>query len=122
MKISLSTPDYLVILVYSIGMLAAGWYFSKNKKDASDYLLGGRSMPWLPVGLSILMTFFSTYSMVMVPGEIYNHGLDLWVMALINPYVQIISVLIFTRFFFKINAFTPFEYLAYRYDKYTRLL
>ncbi|NMA43973.1 MAG: sodium/solute symporter [Oligosphaeraceae bacterium] len=122
MKISLSIPDYLVILVYSIGMLAAGWYFSKNKKDASDYLLGGRSMPWLPVGLSILMTFFSTYSMVMVPGEIYNHGLDLWVMALINPYVQIISVLIFTRFFFKINAFTPFEYLAYRYDKYTRLL
>lgn len=58
----------------------------------------------------------------MVPGEIFNHGLDLWVLALINPYVQILSVVIFTRFFFKINAFTPFEYLAYRYDKYARLL
>lgn len=122
MKISLSFPDYLVIFVYMAGMLGTGWYFSRNRKNASEYLLGGRNMPWIPVGLSMLMTFFSTYSMVMVPGEIFNHGLDLWVLALINPYVQVVSVLIFTRFFFKINAFTPFEYLAYRYDKYTRLL
>lgn len=122
MKITLSIADYLIILLYFAVILAVSWHFSRNRKDATEYLLGGRGMHWVPVGVSILMTFFSTYSMVMVPGEIYNNGLDLWILALLSPYIGVVSILIFTKFFFKIQAFTPYEYLAYRYDRYARLL
>ena len=111
-----------MIVVYFISMLAIGWYFSKRNNDAADFLLGGRKMPYFPVAVSMLMTVFSTYSLVMGPGEIYNHGLDWGMLSLIMPFIGVVSVMIFTKFFFKIEAFTPFEYLAFRYDKYARLI
>ena len=114
--------DYAVIVAYFVSMLAIGWYFSKRNSNAADFLLGGRKMPYFPVAVSMLMTVFSTYSLVMGPGEIYNHGLDWGVLGLIMPFIGVVSVIIFTRFFFKIEAFTPFEYLSYRYDRYARLV
>lgn len=121
-RLGLDAWDYSVIVMYFIAMLAIGWYFSRKNSNAEDFLLGGRRMPYFPIAVSMLMTVFSTYSLVMGPGEIFNHGLDWGITGLFMPFVGVISVLIFTRFFFKINAFTPFEYLAYRYDKYARLL
>lgn len=121
-QLGLQWWDYSVIVLYFISMLAIGWYFSKRNNDATDFLLGGRKMPYFPVAVSMLMTVFSTYSLVMAPGEIYNHGLDWGILSLIMPFIGVISVMIFTKFFFKIEAFTPFEYLAYRYDKYARLI
>ena len=121
-QLGLQWWDYSVIVLYFISMLAIGWYFSKRNNDATDFLLGGRKMPYFPVAVSMLMTVFSTYSLVMAPGEIYNHGLDWGILSLVMPFIGVISVMIFTKFFFKIEAFTPFEYLAYRYDKYARLI
>lgn len=118
----LGISDYLIIVFYLLLVIGIGFWFSRFKNNATEYLLGGGKMPWLPVGISIIMSLFSTYSIVMVPGEIYSYGLNLWILALIIPYIQVLSVLIFTRFFFKIKAFTPFEYLEYRYDKYIRVI
>ena len=120
-RIGLNWSDYSVIALYFASMLAIGWYFSKRNDDAEDFLLGGRKMPYFPIAVSMLMTVFSTWSLVMGPGEIYNHGLDWGVMGYISPFFGVLGVMIFTRFFFKIEAFTPFEYLAFRYDKYARL-
>ena len=120
-RIGLNWSDYSVIALYFASMLAIGWYFSKRNDDAEDFLLGGRKMPYFPIAVSMLMTIFSTWSLVMGPGEIYNHGLDWGVMGYISPFFGVLGVMIFTRFFFKIQAFTPFEYLAFRYDKYARL-
>ncbi len=123
MNISLAWGDYAVIVMYFAAMLGIGWFFSKrSKKDATDFLLGGRGMPWFPVAVSMLMSVFSTYSLVMGPGEIYNHGLDWSILTLLSPFFGILGVVIFAQFFFKIKAFTPYEYLTYRYDKYVRLL
>ena len=120
--IGLSIPDYLVIVLYFLVILGIGWYFSRSKKNAAEFLLGGRKMSVFPIAISMLMTVFSTYSLVMGPGEIYNHGMGWSVVSWFLPYFGIVSILIFTRFFFKINAFTPFEYLSYRYDSKVRLL
>ena len=121
-NIGLGISDYSVIVLYFLVILGIGWYFSRKKKDAAEFLLGGRRMSVLPIAISMLMTVFSTYSLVMGPGEIFNHGMGWSIISYFLPYVNIISILIFTRFFFRINAFTPFEYLSYRYDNKVRLL
>jgi len=121
-RIGLSAYDYGIIVLYFLLMLGIGWYFAKNKKNAEDYLLGGKNMHWFPVSVSMLMSVFSTYSLVMGPGEIFNHGWEWGVFSIVPQIFGIVSVLIFTKFFFKINAFTPFEYLSLRYDKYARTL
>ena len=52
--------DYFFILVYLLGVLVAGWYFSREQEKQEDYFVGGRRLPWLAVGLSIVATMLST--------------------------------------------------------------
>ena len=122
MNVKLDSWDYVMMLVYLAVVIIIGLWCSREEKNSEDYLLGGRKMPWAAVGISCLMSLFSTYSLVMIPGEIFSHGLSLWVLGLIAPFISILGFMVFTRFYFKLNSFTPFEYLEYRYDKYVRLL
>jgi SSS family solute:Na+ symporter len=60
--------DYLVVLIYLVGVLGVGWYFSRQQKQGEDYFLAGRQMPWLAVGLSIVATMLSTVTYLAAPG------------------------------------------------------
>ena len=41
------TLDWLVIIIYGVGMLGIGLYFSKKSATSKDYMLGGSKMkPW----------------------------------------------------------------------------
>jgi SSS family transporter len=120
--IALGNWDYAAMVIYMLAVVLMGFKFSKNEKTSEDYLLGGRNIPYMAVGISCLMSLLSTYSLVMVPGEIFNHGLSLWIMSLLVPILAIPAFMIFMRFYFRIKAFTPFEYLEYRYDRKVRLL
>jgi solute:Na+ symporter, SSS family len=51
--------DYVVIGVYALGMLAIGLYYSRRIRTADDYLLGGRSMSPIMIGLSLFATLTS---------------------------------------------------------------
>lgn len=120
--IALSKWDYGAMLLYLVAVVAMGLYFSKNEDTSEEYLLGGRRMPWYAVGISCLMSLLSTYSLVMVPGEIFNHGLSLWMLHLAAPVFTVLSFLLFIRFYFRLGSFTPFEYLERRYDSRVRVL
>lgn len=123
MEVNLAFWDYCVIVVYFLALGAMGLYFARKKQEtATDYLLGGRKMPWFAVGISIMMSLLSTFSLVMVPGEIFNHGLTLWTFNLAAPLITIGCFFIFPRFYFKLKSFTPFEYLEKRYDNKVRAL
>lgn len=116
-----STLDYGVIVLYTLMVIGIGIYFSKEKRNSENYLLGGRKMPHFAVGLACMMSLFSSISIVMIPGEIYNHGLMLFVISgLLGPLLAIPCYLLFTRFYFRLGSFTPYEYLEYRYDKTVR--
>lgn len=39
----MTTPDYIVLVVYFAGMLAIGWRASRTIKGQNDYFMGGRS-------------------------------------------------------------------------------
>jgi len=121
-SINLTGLDYGTMGLYLLAVVALGAYFSKNEDSSEEYLLGGRRMPWYAVGISCLMSLLSTYSLVMVPGEIFNHGLSLWMLNLLAPIFTVISFLLFIRFYFLLGSFTPFEYLERRYDSRIRIL
>ena len=54
---SLQPLDFIVIGIYIFALLAIGlWVSAKNRGAKSDLFLGGRSMPWYNVGLSIFGT------------------------------------------------------------------
>lgn len=119
---SLRFFDYVVMALYLVALIVIGVLCSSRKSNTRDYLLGGGKMPFLALGISCLMAALSAFSLVMVPGEIYNHGLSFWVPGLFSPLLVIGTTAIFMRFYFKIGAYTPFEYLGQRYSPAVRSL
>jgi len=82
------TPtDYLIILTYLATILLVGRWHAKRNKTADDFLLGGRRMGSLPVGLSLFVSWFSVISYTAVPGEVIKHGPWLWTGMLAAPVV-----------------------------------
>jgi len=121
-NVHLHWANLLTIALYLMGVLVIGAWFSLHEENSEEYLLGGRRMPWWAVGISYMMSLLSTYSLVMVPGEIYNHGLSLYVLTPLYPLTSILMFYLFVRFYYKLQVFTPFLYLERRYDSRVRLL
>jgi SSS family solute:Na+ symporter len=66
--------DWSVIAIYAVGMLMVGWYYGRRTVTADDYLLGGRNMGSLSVGISLFATMLSTITYLAWPGEMIKHG------------------------------------------------
>ena len=54
----LATIDIVVLIVYGIGIFGLAQYVSREKsghtKDATDYFLASRSLPWWAIGASLI--------------------------------------------------------------------
>ncbi len=70
----MSWLDWLVIAAYGGLMLGVGLYFSRRNKTPDDYLLGGRRMSPIAVGVSLFATLVSTLSYLGTPGEMISNG------------------------------------------------
>ena len=113
--------DYSMIIVYMAAVLGIGFYFSRNEKNSEDYLLGGRNMPYIAIGLSCMMSLLSSISIVVTPGEIFKNGATLFSLAsTLGLFLAIPCFMLFIRFYFKLGSFTPYEYLEYRYSPAVR--
>ena len=71
---SLTYLDWSIIILYLAWMLLLGYYSSKNNKTTDDYILGGKSMSPLMIGISLFATLFSTLSYLSYPGEMIKYG------------------------------------------------
>lgn len=70
----MSLIDWAIIAAYALGMVGVGWYYSRRTVSTEDYLLGGRQMRPLAVGLSLFATMLSTISYLSWPGEMIKNG------------------------------------------------
>ena len=66
--------DLAVIALYAVAMLAVGRYFKTRVQTSDDYLLGGRTMSPVMIGLSLFATLTSTLSYLAYPGELIKNG------------------------------------------------
>ena len=114
--------NYGIIVVYMLVIIGVGFFFTNRHETTENYLLGGRNMPFAAIGISMLMTLFSSISLVQVPGEIVNYGWTLFSLGYLTLFMAIPYYLLFVRFYFKLGSFTPYEYLEYRYDRTVRVV
>ena len=74
MNVHLKPLDWIVLALYALGVLGAGWFYNRRNKTAEDFLVGGRNMsPWA-VGFSFFVAVFSTLTYLARPGEMIRHG------------------------------------------------
>ena len=60
--------DVAVIIVYFVAVIVAGLVFAGRQRDASDYFLGHRGLPWWALMLSIVATETSAVTVISIPG------------------------------------------------------
>ncbi len=60
--------DLAVIIAYFVAILAAGVLLGGRQRDAADYFLGRRGLPWWAIMLSIVATETSALTVISVPG------------------------------------------------------
>jgi SSS family transporter len=65
---AIGTTDLVILVAYLIATVAFGLYMGRGQKSATDYLLGGRNLPWWVLLLSIVATETSTATFLSVPG------------------------------------------------------
>lgn len=64
----LALVDVVVIAVYLAAVITVGLALAGRQRDASDYFLGRRDLPWWAVCLSIVATETSALTVISVPG------------------------------------------------------
>ena len=73
-SLRLGLPTLLVIVVYLVGLNALGAWIGRTQKDARDYFLGSRALPWAAVMASVVATETSALTFLSVPGDAYRTG------------------------------------------------
>ena len=114
--------DWLVIAAYAIGVLLIGWYYNRRDKDAEDYLVGGRTMRPVAVGLSFFVALFSTITYLAVPGEMVRHGPIVLAGQLALPLVFLVVGWGLIPVFMRLKVTSGYELLEMRLGPVVRLI
>lgn len=118
--------DLTILVVYLIGTVAFGLWMGRGQKSASDYLLGGRNLPWWVLLLSIVATETSTATFLSVPGIAYGIKApgDLGFLQLPLGYLvgRTIAAYGLLPLYFKGKLFTAYDVLRERSGPHVRTL
>lgn len=79
-----TTLDYVVLVAYLAGVTAFGAYLGRKQKNARDYFLADRDIPWWAVCFSVVATETSALTFISVPATSY--GSDFWMLQLTFGY------------------------------------
>ncbi|WP_223815027.1 sodium:solute symporter family transporter [Sphingobacterium chuzhouense] len=66
--------DYIILMIYSVGMLAIGLILSRWNKSAADMFAVSKQSPWWLSGISSFMSAFSAGTFVVWGGIAFKHG------------------------------------------------
>jgi Na+/proline symporter len=122
MLAALSPVDYGVVALYAGALVAIGLYASSRQKTSTEFLLAGRSLGWLPLGLSLVATLSAGLVFTDLPAEAYEHGLLCWLLPAAIWIVLPIVVFLLAPLYRGLALDSLFEYLEYRFDARVRLL
>ena len=119
----LSGIDYFVVIAYIVGILLLGYYFKRYVNSSEDYFLGGRSLPFWAIGMSIVVSDIGAMDFVGVSGQAYRYGISVgnfdWIGSV--P-AMLLAAFIFIPYFWKGGMYTIPEYLGRRYNPTVRTI
>lgn len=118
----LTSLDLTVCVVGILGVMAIGMWTSRKDKDAKDFFLAGRTIPWWAITGSIFATNISSNHIVGFTGIGYSEGF-----AQANfEFGAVAGLLVLAYFLMPIyratGVYTLSDFLGRRYDERSRVL
>ncbi|MGA1608065.1 MAG: sodium:solute symporter family transporter, partial [Planctomycetota bacterium] len=119
---NISTTDLAVLLGYLVAMLLFGLWMGRRQKDAADFMVGSRSVPWWLVLASIVATETSTVTFLSIPGFAWENDLT-WIQLPIGFAIGRLAVLgLFLPRYFRGELFTAYQVLHERFGGRTKVV
>ena len=112
--------DWIVMLGTLLGIAAYGIYRTRHVSSVKSYLLGDRELPWWTIGLSIMATQASAITFLSTPGQAYEDGMRFLQFYYGIPIAMVILSVFVIPLYYRLNVYTPYEYLEKRFDLKTR--
>lgn len=114
--------DLVAVAAYLLVTFGISAWSSRRHRSTEDFFVGGRRMPWLAVGLSILATLFSTITYLGAPGEAVKNGIGLLLGYLALPFSFTVVTIFWIPFYMRLKLTSAYEYLDRRFDRSIRRL
>ena len=109
--------DYGIIIAYMLFALGVGMFFSKKaSKNTESYFLGGRSLPWWMIGISMVATSFASDTPLWTTEVIRTDGLQRLWWVLIAVMTLIVGIFLFSRLWRRAEIVTDAEFYELRYE------
>jgi SSS family transporter len=114
--------DWVTLIATLLALVAYGLYRGRESKTVNQYLLGGRTMPWYAMGLSIMATQASAITFISTTGQAYVDGMRFVQFYFGLPIALVILSATAVPIFHRAGVYTAYEYLEKRFDAKTRAL
>ena len=112
----LSKLDIGIIILFFLTTLFIGFLVSKKSgKNASEYFLSGKNMPWWLLGLSMVATTFAADTPLLVTDIVRGNGVAgnwVWWVFLLTG---LLTVFVYAKLWRKSNLNTDLEFYELRY-------
>ncbi len=116
--------DYSIVGIYLLGLLFLGLRF-RHQHSGQEYFLGGRSLPWPTLTLSVMATQLSAISFISAPAFVglREGGGLIWLSyELALPLAVIIMLWRLLPTLHNAQVVSVYDYLEQRFSRSTRLL
>jgi SSS family solute:Na+ symporter len=118
----LAVIDWVIVVLYAIGTITLGWYYSRRQNSTKEYFVGSGNMnPWL-IGVSLFATLLSTISYLSMPGESLGKGPMYMLSMLALPAVFAVVGFVLLPVYMKQRVTSAYELLEERLGPNIRLL
>jgi len=118
----MSLIDWIVLGVTLLIIVLYGVWKSGSNKNIDQYLMGGRSLRWYHVGLSVMATQASAITFLSAPGQAYSDGMRFVQFYFGLPLAMIVLCVTFVPIFHRLKVYTAYEFLEQRFNLKTRAL
>ena len=117
--------DAIVLIAYLVGTTALGLWVGRRQRDAKDYFVADRAIPWWAVMLSIVATETSALTFISTPGLSYGNAPgfgNLGFLQVVAGYIlgRIVVAAVLLPRYFKGNLVTAYALLETRFGLATR--
>jgi len=107
------------MVLYAVLIIGYGIYKAKAK-TSEEYFLGGRSMIWPVVGISLFAANISSSTLVGLAGDAFKTDIHVYNYEWLAVVVLIFFAIFFLPFYLNSKVYTMPEFLERRYDKRSR--
>ena len=83
--------DWLVLAAYCCLSIFIGLWAARSNRSFKDYMIGGGTMPWIPIGISLIATSVSATTLLGAPADVFGADMAL-IMTNVGSFLSILVV------------------------------